>query len=133
MLTFRRERGERADAAPDGRSAAGGRREMAATALETRSVACTAPIVLASASPRRADLLRAAGIAFDVHPADIDERVRDRETPEAYVRRLSHDKAIAVHARARDRVVLAADTIVVVDGQILGKPEHARDASRMLR
>ena len=90
-------------------------------------------IILASASPRRAELLRVAGIAFDVFPADVDETPRAAEPPNAYVRRLAEDKARAVAASARNYPVLAADTTVVADGQILGKPADDRDAARMLR
>ena len=98
-----------------------------------RFVACASPIILASASPRRADLLLAAGMAFEVQPAHIDERIRDGEAPATYVRRLAEDKARAVGAVTPGRVVLAADTVVLVDGQILGKPGDADDARRMLR
>ena len=90
-------------------------------------------IVLASASPRRAELLRAAGIEFDVMPADADETVHPGETAEAYVRRVAEAKVRAVAARVNDRVVLAADTTVVVDGVMLGKPADDEDAKRMLR
>ncbi len=91
------------------------------------------PIILASASPRRAELLRAAGIDFDVKPANVDEQVHDGESAEAYVVRIARDKARVVSTQLPDRVVLAADTTVVVGGQILGKPEDAGDARRMLR
>jgi nucleoside triphosphate pyrophosphatase len=90
-------------------------------------------VVLASASPRRAELLRAAGIEFDVVPADVDERPRERESPEAYVRRVAEAKARAVMPAADGRPVLAADTVVVVDDVILGKPASREDAGRMLR
>jgi septum formation protein len=90
-------------------------------------------LVLASASPRRAELLRAAGIPFDVVPADVDERLREGESPSAYVRRVAIDKARTVHARRPNRIVLAADTTVVVDDQILAKPDGVTDAGRMLR
>lgn len=90
------------------------------------------PIVLASASPRRAELLRAAGIPFEVQPADVDETPWAHELPEAHVRRLAAAKAEAVHLRLPDRVILAADTIVVCDGRILGKPKDAADAREML-
>jgi septum formation protein len=90
-------------------------------------------VVLASASPRRAELLCAAGIEFEVIVADVDERVRPGESPDAYVARLAVDKARAVAAKAEGRPVLAADTSVVVDGDILGKPLDAMDATRMLR
>lgn len=89
-------------------------------------------LVLASASPRRADLLRAAGIPFDVIVADIDERPSPGEEPEAYARRMSMSKAHAVISMADGRPVLAADTVVVVDGDILGKPADPTDAARML-
>ena len=90
-------------------------------------------LILASASPRRAELLRSAGIDFDVMPADVDESVHAGETPEAYVRRIAEAKARAVVPRADGRAVLAADTVVVVDGVILGKPVDRQDAKRMLR
>ena len=90
-------------------------------------------LILASASPRRAELLRAAGIEFDVVPADIDETMDADEWPDGYVRRIAQTKAEAVRERAAGRPVLAADTIVIVDGQVLGKPADANDAKRMLR
>jgi septum formation protein len=90
-------------------------------------------IILASASPRRAELLRAAGIDFDVRPADIDEAIRPGEAAGDYVSRLAEAKARAVHERDGNQTVLAADTAVVVDGQILGKPMDEADAKRMLR
>lgn len=88
-------------------------------------------LILASASPRRAELLRAAGFSFDIVPADIDESLRAGESPVQYVRRLAAEKSAATTARGG--VVLAADTAVVVDGQILGKPRDNADAARMLR
>jgi septum formation protein len=90
-------------------------------------------LILASASPRRAELLRAAGIQFDVLPADVDESVLPDESAEQHVRRLAEAKACAVLPHADDRPVLAADTVVVVAGEILGKPANERDARRMLR
>ncbi len=90
-------------------------------------------LILASASPRRAELLRAAGIEFDVMPADIDEVMDAEEWPDGYVRRIAQTKAEAVRAQAAGRPVLAADTIVIVDGQVLGKPADGNDAKRMLR
>lgn len=90
-------------------------------------------LVLASASPRRAQLLRDAGITFDVQPADVDETVRAGETPQSYVRRVAQAKARKAAEGLDGRVVLAADTIVVVDDEILGKPRDAEDAKRMLR
>jgi septum formation protein len=91
-----------------------------------------APLVLASASPRRADLLRAAGIAFAATAADLDETRRADEPAEAYVRRLAFDKASAVAEGGEPRAVLGADTVVVVDEQVLGKPIDDEDARRML-
>jgi septum formation protein len=88
-------------------------------------------LVLASASPRRQELLRTAGIAFTVRPAEVDEQALPGETPEAYVRRLAEAKA-----RARWRpgeVTVGADTVVTLDGLLLGKPGDAADARRMLR
>jgi len=90
-------------------------------------------LVLASASPRRAELLRAAGIAFDVIPADVDEAMDLEETPDGYVRRVAQLKAEAVTPRARGRAILGADTIVIIDNQVLGKPVDQDDARRMLR
>ena len=96
----------------------------------------TAPfprLILASASPRRADLLRAAGVEFDVAPAELDERRLRDEAPDAHVGRLAHAKAVAITARYPDRPVLGADTVVVVGQQVLGKPSGQADAARMLR
>ena len=90
-------------------------------------------IVLASASPRRAELLAAAGVPFDVDTADVDETPHDGEAPLDYVRRLAEAKARAVAVRHPARLVLGADTTVVVDGTILGKPVDAADAGDMLR
>jgi septum formation protein len=87
---------------------------------------------LASASPRRAELLRAAGFEFVVRTADIDESPRAGESPRDYVLRLAVEKARAVEHRAGE-FVLAADTTVVVDAAILGKPADDADARRMLR
>ena len=91
------------------------------------------PIVLASASPRRAELLRAAGIEFEVMPAHIDETAHAAESPEAYVRRVADSKARAIAGRVNDRIILAADTTVVIDDQMLAKPEDDEDAKRMLQ
>jgi septum formation protein len=94
-------------------------------------------LILASASPRRRELLAQAGYAFSVEAADLDESRREGEAPDAYVRRLAQEKAQAVFAMHREEdgeiVVLGADTSVVCDGEILGKPMHADDAMRMLR
>jgi len=121
-------------------------------------------LILASASPRRAELLRAAGYEFEIIVADVDERAREGETPDAYVRRLAAEKSAAVQAalkgcatsdaaksidaagdgaraavlvgqpfRAADVIILGADTTVVVDGEILGKPRDDDEAAAMLR
>ncbi|MGE3176285.1 MAG: nucleoside triphosphate pyrophosphatase [Vicinamibacterales bacterium] len=91
-------------------------------------------LLLASASPRRAELLTAAGFAFRARATDVDERVRPGELPLAYVQRLASEKSAAAHdPNAPDRVTLGADTAVVVDGVILGKPIDDRDAEAMLR
>lgn len=97
-------------------------------------------LVLASASPRRAELLRLAGFEFDVSPSDVDERVRPSEDPASYVQRLSSEKSAQILARllgtpdtpANDLIVVGADTVVVVNGEILGKPTDEVDARRML-
>jgi septum formation protein len=90
-------------------------------------------LLLASASPRRAELLRAAGIEFDVLPAHVDESARSDETPDAYVRRLAREKAVAVLPSAQERLAVGADTAVVLDHEILGKPTGRVDGERMLR
>jgi septum formation protein len=104
-----------------------------------------ARLILASASPRRKELLTQAGYTFEVRAAQIDEAVRPGEDPIAYVVRLAREKAQAVFQDAVNmgqlsvvseksgRVVLGADTTVTLDGHILGKPEDAADAARMLR
>ncbi|HEY6358843.1 MAG TPA: Maf family protein [Vicinamibacterales bacterium] len=91
------------------------------------------PILLASASPRRRDLLAAAGISFEVDPTVIDETREPAEAAEAYVKRIAREKATAAARRHSTRVVLAADTIVVVGERVLGKPIDAADAAGMLR
>jgi septum formation protein len=88
-------------------------------------------LVLASQSPRRAAILRQAGIPFTVRAAEIDETPRDGEKPEDYVRRLAEEKALAVECRPGD-TILGADTTVVIGGQMLAKPADAADARRML-
>lgn len=88
-------------------------------------------LVLASSSPRRSELLRQVGLDFEIRPADIDESVRVDESPSDYVQRLSDEKAAAV-ARPGE-IVVAADTTVTIDGEILAKPLDDNDARRMLR
>ena len=90
-------------------------------------------LVLASGSPRRAEILRAVGWAFEAEAADVDESLRAGESPTHYVERLAREKAARV-ARARlFGLVLGADTVVVCEGEILGKPRDGEDARRMLR
>jgi septum formation protein len=90
-------------------------------------------LVLASASPRRAELLTAAGFTFDVCPVEVDESPLSGEAPAAYVLRLAVLKAQSCDRRGEDDVVLAADTTVVVNGLLLAKPADQADARRMLR
>jgi septum formation protein len=117
---------------------------------DIRSYYCTVRLILASASPRRAELLRSAGYTFDVVAADVDESIRPGETPSAYVRRLAADKSFRVaggHSgpplreggqtgsalRDGEAIILGADTTVVVDGAILGKPRDDDDSRAMLQ
>jgi septum formation protein len=88
-------------------------------------------LVLASRSPRRAELLAAAGIEFCVRAADVDETPRAAEDPEKYALRVAEAKAAALPL-GKGEIVLAADTIVVLAGEIMGKPKDLADASRML-
>ena len=99
-------------------------------------------LILASASPRRAEILRNAGFAFDVRAALIDESPRAAESPSCYVQRLALEKARAVadenrgaaaHPEDAATIYLGADTTVVIGGEMLGKPESEEDARRMLR
>ena len=90
-------------------------------------------IVLASASPRRQELLRNAGISVTVQPADIDETPLGGEEARECAERLAREKALAVWRTRQQDSVLGADTIVVVDRAILGKPVDEKDAARMLR
>ena len=123
--------------------------------MRQRSYHSGVRLILASASPRRAELLRLAGYTFDVRTADIDESVRPGERPHDYVRRLALEKGAAVaralaseeeavsgavgHPDSRtnrgdaDVLIVAADTSVIVDDEILGKPVDAADSERMLR
>jgi septum formation protein len=90
-------------------------------------------LILASASPRRQELLRSAGISFEIIPSDVDEEWGEGETPEDYVVRLARLKAVKVGEEHKTRWVLAADTVVVIDGRILGKPRDRREAEGMLK
>lgn len=87
-------------------------------------------LVLASASPRRRELLALLGLEFAVRPVDLDERALAGEAPADHVRRLAREKAAA--SAGEGELVLAADTVVAVDGEILGKPSGAEEARRML-
>ena len=89
-------------------------------------------VVLASASPRRRDLLRLIGIPHKIRPADIDETYISGEQPRQHAERLARAKADKVAATESDALVIGADTIVVVDGNVLGKPGNEADAVRML-
>jgi septum formation protein len=89
-------------------------------------------VILASNSPRRRELLAQIGMTFLVAPANVDESLRDGETPKDYAERLALDKARAVASGRKEGVVIAADTIVVVGDAILGKPTDAADARHML-
>lgn len=93
----------------------------------------TVPLVLASASPRRRDLLSRLGVAFEVVASDVPETPRPGEDPAAFARRAAQDKAGEVARRRPGSWVLAADTVVVADGSIFGKPSNRADACRMLR
>jgi septum formation protein len=92
-------------------------------------------LILASASPRRAELLTSAGFTFEVHPANVDETPRPGESPKEYALRVATDKvrAVAGGCGKPGSVVLAADTVVVAGTQILGKPTDRADAEQMLR
>ena len=98
---------------------------------------CTATksrLILASASPRRAQILRDAGFSFSVRPAEVDESPRRGESAVQHVKRLAREKALAAAQRLRgNAVILAADTVVVAAGRILGKPRSPADAACMLR
>jgi septum formation protein len=90
-------------------------------------------VILASASPRRRELFRMIGIAHEVVPAHIDESYLPGERPEAHAERLAREKGAVIAARHPESVVISADTIVVIDEQVLGKPRDTAEATRMLR
>jgi len=91
-----------------------------------------ASFILASASPRRRELLGALISDFEIIPSDIDEKPLDGESPEAHVLRLSSEKALEVSRENPGRWILGADTVVIIDGKILGKPDTPGEAERML-
>lgn len=97
------------------------------------AVSLSSTLILASASPRREELLRSFGLKFKILPAHIDETYLAGETPRTHVQRLSRGKAQAVALSHPQALVLGADTIVVIDGLILGKPENKKEARRMLK
>ncbi|HEY8559832.1 MAG TPA: Maf family protein [Pyrinomonadaceae bacterium] len=90
-------------------------------------------LILASGSPRRAEILTSVGWSFTKDSADIDETELPGESPEDYVRRLAREKAAAIAAKYENALVLGADTTVVIDHQIIGKPVDLADAKRMLK
>lgn len=90
-------------------------------------------LILASASPRRAEILKAVGWEFEKHTADIDETELPDENPADYVRRLAREKAVAVAGNYKNALILGADTIVLIENQIIGKPKDLTDARRMLK
>ncbi len=90
-------------------------------------------LILASASPRRQELLRNAGIEFMVQPADVPEIPQPGEPPQIFAERVARDKARTIHRQRPGDFVLGADTVVIVDKHILNKPEDSQDAARMLR
>lgn len=90
-------------------------------------------IILASASPRRVELLQSAGVSVSVRPSSVDENLLPNETPETHAMRLARDKARDVASLGNGRFFIGADTIVVSGDEIMGKPRDAADAERMLR
>ena len=90
-------------------------------------------LILASGSPRRAEILNFVGWEFEKRTADIDETSLQGESPEKYVRRLAEEKAAAVAEKYENALILGADTIVVIDEEIIGKPKDLEDARAMLQ
>lgn len=90
------------------------------------------PLILASNSPRRRELLEQIGLSFTIDPADVDEQILIGETPEDYAVRVARDKARVAAQRSGRGIVIAADTIVVLGREVLGKPSDHKDAARML-
>jgi septum formation protein len=93
----------------------------------------TQPLVLASGSPRRRAFLQALSLPFSIQVADVEEETREGEAPHTLVARLSLEKALVVAAVRPGAVVIGADTIVTLDGELLGKPEGPAEAAAMLR
>lgn len=96
------------------------------------AISLSAPFILASASPRRQELLHSLGLNFKIIPAHVNENYRNGEGPREHVRRLAAAKAAAVAAKHPTAWVLGADTIVVIDDRILGKPKNKSEARKML-
>jgi len=90
------------------------------------------PLILASASPRRADLLTRLGLTFEISPSRVPEELLEGETPRAHAERLARAKAVEVMGDHLGAMVLAGDTVVVLDGEVLGKPRDPEEALRML-
>lgn len=90
-------------------------------------------VILASSSPRRKELLKKSISSFDIIPADIDESVRDRETPQKYVARMAEEKALAIAQKYPDDIVIGCDTTVVLGNSIMGKPQNDTEARLMLK
>jgi septum formation protein len=90
-------------------------------------------IILASASPRRAELLKQIGVEFEIEPSEVGEQPHPDEAPADYITRIARAKVIAVARKRETGLVIGADTVVVLDGRLLGKPVDEADASRMLR
>ena len=106
---------------------------QAENGVRGQSLSRMIPLILASSSPRRAEILRAVGWPFETQTTGVDETRLDAEAPEDFVRRLAREKAEAVARTRLFGLVLGADTTVVVDGEVLEKPRDEREARRMLR
>jgi septum formation protein len=92
----------------------------------------TPRIVLASQSPRRAELLGRLGLEFEIRPADIDETYIDHEMPADHAERLAREKAVAIAFSEPDALIIGSDTIVIIDSDVLGKPRDREEATSML-
>jgi septum formation protein len=97
------------------------------------TISLSYPFILASASPRRQELLRSVGLKFKTVPAHVNENYLAGESPRQHVKRLSRDKAMVIAGKYPESWVLGADTIVVIDGLILGKPKNKTQAREMLQ
>ena len=97
------------------------------------TISLSAPLILASASPRRQELLKSMGLKFKIIPAHVNEMSLAGESPRRHVARLAKDKAMFIAKKYPEAWVLGADTIVVIDGMILGKPENKTQARKMLQ